>query len=71
MLQIYELDDLLAALIRLNTEFVFEDDETVDVLKNLTEAVTLAEGIAVLTKDAHPIQWGAPPNIKWDFATWG
>jgi len=64
---LYELKDLLSAFIRESKRIKLREDETVDVLKLVSESITLTDTTATLLT-AHPVKWD---QFQWGLATWG
>jgi hypothetical protein len=64
---LYELKDLLIFLLRQGKRIKIRNDEVVDVLKIISESITLADSVT-LTKLGHPSKWD---ERVWDRFTWG
>jgi hypothetical protein len=65
---LYELKDFLLGLLKNQNRLTLREDEKIDVLKIVTEELSLTDYINSVTKADHPAFWGAP---LWGFATWG
>ena len=71
---LYELKDLIAAMLRTQQRITLREDELVDILKIVDETITVNDGDAVnITFSDHPIKWGdaVAADAKWNLATWG
>lgn len=64
---LYELKDLLLSLIRKHGRYKLRSDEAVDVLKIISESITVTD-VNILTVNLHPQKWD---SFKWGFGTWG
>lgn len=65
--QIFSLDDLLAELIRQDERIVSPENEQIDILKTLSESVTVSETSITTSKGTHPQKWG---TFKWGKGAW-
>ncbi|KKM64724.1 hypothetical protein LCGC14_1498460 [marine sediment metagenome] len=65
--QIFGIDDLLAELIRQDERIISPSNEQVDVLRTLSESVTITETSISTSKGIHPQKWG---TFKWGKGAW-
>ena len=68
---LYELKDFLLALVRGASRLKLAEDEMIDILKVLSESITVTDTLDSTELNAHPVKWGNPTTGIWNMFTWG
>ncbi len=65
---LYELKDFLLSLVADRSRIKLRSDEVVDVLKVISESITVTDSIVSTTLKGHPVKWD---QFIWNEFTWG